>query len=244
MPDDPYAQAVAEVVKHLPVRQIYNDVGSGAVKQLGHSLTDVAKTVRLALFPFQMLGALQDRAQSFLDRSIRRVPEDRRISPAPQIIGPVLEGIRYEPEGTPIDEMFSLLLSRSMDGERVNEAHPSFPILIRQLCADEAKILMAVKDHEYDHVHTRDFNPDTALFYGPSVIEIDDLPRDNLTFPSNIPFYFQHLDKLGLAGIFQHGNQEPLFNEESTRRHQIGVRVRSKYQLTDFGRRFVQACAG
>jgi hypothetical protein len=53
--------------------------------------------------------------------------------------------------------------------------------------------------------------------------------------------YFNHLDKLGLAGIFQQGNQEPLFSD-SGHQVQIGVRVRCKYMLTDFGKQFVHAC--
>src|SRR5580692_6125284 len=161
MSDDPFEKAAEEIVKRLPVERIYTDAASGAVKELGHSLTDVAKTVRLVLFPLQVLGALQDRVAGFVDRAIRRVPEANRISPAPQIVGPILEGIRYEPEDTPIVEMFSELLSRSMDSDRVNEAHPSFPILIRQLSEDEAQILASLRNQEYEHVHTQSFNPDT-----------------------------------------------------------------------------------
>jgi hypothetical protein len=43
--------------------------------------------------------------------------------------------------------------------------------------------------------------------------------------------YLQHLDKLGLAGLFQVGNQEVLFGGGK----QAGVRVR-------FGEAFVPAC--
>jgi hypothetical protein len=32
-----------------------------------------------------------------------------------------LDGIKYEPEGTPIDEMFSNLLSNSMNNEKITE---------------------------------------------------------------------------------------------------------------------------
>jgi hypothetical protein len=95
-----------------------------------------------------------------------------------------------------------------------------------------------LKGHQYDHVHTRTFDPATNLFYGPLTIEVDALPRDHLVFADNVPFYMQHLDKLGLAGIFQAGNQGPLFGGGK----QTGVRVRSTYRLTDFGEAFVRAC--
>ena len=238
-PEDEFAK---ELAKQLPIKQIYKDAASPAAKQLGQIGEDILKTLQLALgAPVQYLAAVQDRYRRFLDKSVRRVSEQHRISPAPQILGPVLEGIRYEPEDTPIDEMFSQLLSRSMDSERVHEAHPAYPILIKQLSADEARILAALKDQQFDLVYTRDFDRVANLFYGMHKVESDSLPRDGLIFPNNIPMYFNHLDKLGLAGCFQQGNQEPLFSD-SEQRVQIGVRVRCKYMLTDFGKQFVHAC--
>jgi len=239
--NDPTEKAIEEIAKNLPVKQIYEDGVSGATKQVGHALTDIAKTLRLALFPFQALAAVQDRAERFIDRSIRRVPEEHRISPAPQILGPVLEGVRYEAEDTPIDEMFSQLLSRAVDSERVDEAHPAYPILIRQLSPDEAIIIAKLKNATYDYVYTRDFDASIALFINSHKVEIDTFPRDDLTFPDNLPFYLQHLSQLGLAGIFQQGNQEALHDGPPATK-QIGVRVRSKYMLTDFGVRFAKAC--
>ena len=100
------------------------------------------KVLRLALAPVQFVAALQDRYAGFLDRSLRQVPEDRRITAPQQILGPVLEAIRYEPESTPIDEMLSQLLSGSMDRERVDSAHPAFVEIIKQLSSDEAVLVL------------------------------------------------------------------------------------------------------
>ena len=102
-------------------------------------------------------------------------------------------------------------------------------------------ILKSLNNTEYDFVFTRDYDRTTNLFLAGRNIEIDTLPRDGLTFPENVNFYFEHLDKLGLAGVFQDGNQKPM-HRQSTPREQIGVRVRCKYRLTDFGQRFVIAC--
>lgn len=236
--NDPTAEFAKELARQLPVKAIYDDAAAPAAKQTGQLFEDLVKVLQLALLPVQYLAALQDRFRRFLDKSVRGIPEERQISPAPQIIGPVLEGIRYEPEGTPIDEMFSELLSRSMDKERVNEAHPAYPFIIRQLSSDEARILKLLYQRQFDLVFTRDYDRATALFHGRKV-EVDEFPRDGLTFPDNLNFYFARMSQLGLAGIYQEGNQEPLFDES---RQQIGVRVRSKYRLTDLGQRFVRAC--
>jgi hypothetical protein len=208
--DDPFQTAAEALAKQLPVPQLYDDSLSPAAKQAGLILADIVKTLRLALVPFQLTGAAQDRIANFIERAVKRVPVKNRIPPVPQILGPSLEGIRYENADSPIDQMFSELLSRSMDSSRVDEAHPAYPVIIKQLSPDEARILTLLKGRTYRHVHTRDYDTKVNLFVGPLKI-VDDLPRESLTFPKRVGFYMEHLDRLGLAGVYQEGNQEPLY---------------------------------
>lgn len=237
-PKDPASAFAEELAKQLPVKSIYEDAAQPATRQAGQVLQDIVKTIQLALAPLQFAGAYQDRLRAFIDRSVRAVPEEQRVSPPPQILGPIVEGIRYEPDGTPLDEMFSHLLSASMDSAKQDRAHPAFPAIIRQMSSDEAEILRSLKGKTFDYVHTQPYNRSTNLF-GPAVIEVDALPTSALVLPNKVPFYVQHLHQLGLAGIFQVGNQEALFDAA---RQQNGVRVRSEYRLTDFGNAFVEAC--
>src|SRR6266851_3487014 len=97
-PADFAIELAKELARQVPVKDVYQDGLSGGTKEAGQLLTDLVKTVRLALAPIQLMGALQDRLRHFIDRSIARVPEAKRIPPAPQILGPVIEAIRYEPE--------------------------------------------------------------------------------------------------------------------------------------------------
>ncbi len=236
--DDMLGKVVAEVMKQLPVKQLYDDAAAPGAKELGVMFEDLAKTLRLCLAPLQYSAALQDRFGAFIERSVRRIPDENQIPPAPQIIGPVLEGARYEPEGTPIDEMFSQLLSRSMDKKRVEEAHPAYAHLIKQLSSDEARILLLLQHGDYDYIFTEDLNRETNLFVNRQV-EQDTLPRNDLDFPNNISFYMNHLDVLGLAKLLQLGHQEPIeFNGVQT-----GTRVRCRYSLTKLGTAFVSACS-
>ncbi|YCI03317.1 DUF4393 domain-containing protein [Ensifer sp. D2-11] len=228
-----------EVAKQIPVKEAYNDAVSPGAKQAGLIVQDIAKTLHLALAPLQLTAALQDRYREFLDRAIRRVPKQRRIAPAPQILGPVIEGIKYEDDETPICEMFSQLLSRSMDRDRVNEAHPAFPILIGQLSPDEAFILRQItearrrgKTYKKQFRHT--FRNGMSNV---EAVELDDFPADQLHFPSNIDFYMNHLWSLGLAGIFEWKPQEPTYNGGK----QTGSREFREYRLTDLGRLLASA---
>ncbi|SHM37655.1 Abi-alpha family protein [Bradyrhizobium lablabi] len=237
-PKDLTTEFAVELAKQFPIKNVYDDALKPSAAQAGQILQDIVKTIQLALAPLQIAGAYQDRLRAFIDRSVRAVPEKQRVSPPPQILGPIVEGIRYEPEGTPIDEMFSRLLSSSLDSERLDRAHPAFPAIIRQLSADEAKILTTLKGTTFEYVHSQPYNRATNLF-GAAVIEKDALPTAGLVFPNKVPFYVQHLNQLGLAGIFQVGNQEALFDAAG---QQNGVRVRSQYRLMDFGQAFVEAC--
>jgi hypothetical protein len=227
-----------ELADKFPVKEALTP----AAAQTGLILSDAAKTIHLALFPLQFLGAYQDRLRRFIDTSVRRVPEEKRIPPAPQILGPIIEGLRYEPEGTPIEAMYSELLSRSVDEDRVEEAHPAYPLIIRQLSADEVKILDRLNGKTYERVHTQEYFAETNLFSNKQTVESDALPREGLAFPNNVDFYFAHLHHLGLAAMYQDGNQEILVGDDP--KIQTGVRVKTRYTLTDFGQRFVKACIG
>ena len=112
---DPSMELTTEFAKELAKQIPVKDALAAPARQTGEILEDIVKTIQLALAPFQLAGALQDRLRSFIDQSVRAVPEENRVSPAPQILGPIIEGIRYEPADTPVDEMFSRLLSCSMN---------------------------------------------------------------------------------------------------------------------------------
>lgn len=241
------ATAIAqEVAKQIPVRDAYDDAVRPAARQVGKLIEDIAKTIMLALAPVQVAGALQDRLRTFLDRSIRRIPEKDRVPPPPQILGPVLEGIRYEPTEGPVSEMFSQLLSSSMDKTRVHNAHPAFSQIIKQLSTDEARLLNAMWDllekegRSFRQQFTHDYDRKSSSFKN-TKIEIDEIPRDGLMFPENIEFYGQHLYALGITAFYDSANQEPLFGDGENEKTQIGTRVFKELRFTDVGHKFMSA---
>lgn len=71
-------------------------------------------------------------------------------------------------------------------------------------------------------------------------IEKDEYPKETLTFPQNLGFYMSHLSQLGLAGIYEYKNQEPI--HDTLQSIQSGTRVFCQYRLTDLGWRFMDAC--
>lgn len=166
------------------------------------------------------------------------------MAPPPQILGPTIEAIKYEPDGSTVDQMFSELLKRSMDSEKVHLAHPSYPQVIRQLSPDEGVLLNELyrfqkTGNPAKRRFTLDVNKQAPPYWTNEIIEIDELSRDILQFPQNFEFYFQHLHAMGLASIYK-------VNEETTHtpnKTQKGVRVHQEYRLEAFGYSFMQAVA-
>jgi hypothetical protein len=233
-----------ELVKKLPVERVYDDAASPSAKQTGKIAEDIAKCIHLALAPVQIGAAYQDRFRDFLDNSVRKVPEQNRIAPPPQILGPVLEGVKYEPEGSELEEMASNLLAVSMDKENVSKAHPSYPNIIRQLSRDEVVILRLLMKSEYYRVWEADlsrdkddFGKEMDVFVNFRTVE-ENFPKNELYYPDSFSFYLSHLYHLGLAAVYKSVSHEGIVKNNK----QTGTREKDVYKIQPFGREFAIAC--
>lgn len=233
-------EVAKEIAKQLPIKEVYGDLVAPGSKEAGNLVEDIVKTARLALAPLQFTAALQDRYARFLNEAIRRVPDPKLQSPPPQILGPVLEGIRYEPEDTPISDMFSELLSRAFDSAEVSKAHPSYPAVIRQLSSDEALLLRMLwrsrSGPPIKRQFTLDLSTDMKRFSN-RVIEVEVSATSVVAFPSNIDFYIDRLHHLGLASLYTDGS-EPIHGPD---KKQVGTRQFQTLKLTPMGERFMEA---
>jgi hypothetical protein len=236
MTDDPANELVSEFAKELARQLPVKEALAPPARQTGQILEDIVKTIQLALVPFQLAGALQDRLRAFIDGSVRRIPEPQRVSPAPQILGPVIEAIRYEPSGTELDDMFSELLSSSMDQSRLKDAHPAFPSIIRALSSDEAKLLKSLaKNNPVRQISLSKLDRVRNLFE-PMSIEAMQVPAD-IDYPGNARIYLEHLRQLGLVEISVTRAPEPIMEEGI----QVAVRNFAEHQLSLWGIQFMRA---
>jgi hypothetical protein len=166
---------------------------------------------------------------------VRAIPEDRRVSPPPQILGPVIEAIRYEPPDTELDQMFSELLSASMDEARLKDAHPAFSSIIRSLSSDEARLLKSIVKDPVRQITRSDFDRDKNLFK-PAIFEGMQVPAD-LAYPGNCRIYLEHLTQLGLIEFSVTKAPEPIMEEGI----QIAVRNFGEHVLSQWGQQFIRA---
>lgn len=141
-----------ELLKAVPpelARDIYTDAAAKTLQEASKIGVDAVKTIRLALFPLQFTAAFQDRLAAYIEKAIRQVPEEQRVSPRESLALPIAERLRFQEEDNPISYLYVNLLSRGMDRERIGEAHPAFVNVISQLAPDEALLLEQLSSFEY-----------------------------------------------------------------------------------------------
>ncbi len=241
MPEDPISNLTREIFSALPLKEFYADAISPGAKVTGQIVEDVMKAIQIALAPVQLAGVAQDKFRRLIDRARTPIPETRQILPAPQIIGPVLEGIRYEVEGSEIESMFAELLSRAMDKDQVQEAHPAFVETIKLLAPDETVIIKEIKTRHINRVWIKQYD-EARNWFSDAVDESHDIPTDRFMFPENYDLYFDHLQRMGLILSYVPKSNEYLFDESTGKRRQIGVREFVSYRLSSWGNSFAQAC--
>ena len=210
---DEVPEYITRIIESEVAKQIYKQGLAGAVTQAGKLAEDAVKTARLFTFPIQVLATLQDRIDASTQRAIEMVPAERRVESPPQIAGPLFEKMRFLPAGDLLNQMFEELLARSIDRDRIGEAHPAFVHIISQLSRDEAMILFLLRNRPFEITDTMQFDQPNNRFYGRK-LEKSTIPTDKLFYPGNVDLYYAHLDSLSLVEwpVYK---QDPIFFQSS-----------------------------
>jgi hypothetical protein len=217
------------------LNKVYDDAVSPSAKQIGRLGEDVIKTARLLLSPLQVTAAVGDRLEAMIERIAKRVPEDRRIAPQAEIVGPVIEHMRFINATSPLSAMFEEILGKSMDMDGHAAVHPAFAQIVIQLSRDEAWLLFRLKQKEFSIVDHLDMDASGKAFKN-RVVEKTSVPEAELYALDQFDFYNVHLSSLGLI-------EWPVLNQVPTMTgsRQTGVRRDSVIRLTDLGKMFVAA---
>ncbi|WP_367864388.1 Abi-alpha family protein [Pedobacter sp. WC2423] len=223
----------------IPIDKIYEDALSPAMKQIGKSLESVAKTSRFLLAPFDYLAAQHDRWERYLKKVSEKVKAEDLMEGHPQIVIPTLEGLSLTYENTLLSELFINLLANSIDKTKQDFAHPAFPNIIKQLSHDEAVILFYLKKKNYVIKQHSAYDNGRNWFAELTTVE-DEFPVDKLQFSSHMSLYMNHLNSLNIAGTYEIGDQESIYEPETKK--QIGVYINSERKLAEFGLLFVNSC--
>jgi hypothetical protein len=228
-----------DLLKNLPVTEIYRDAAKPAVRQVGGALEATVKAARFLLAPVEYVAAWNDRWQRYLERISKKVSEKNLIDANPEITGPILLPLLHAKEEGLQAEMFLNLLARAIDRERANEAHPAYGQIVSQLHPDEAVILYHLKKKWFEYVQRATYNSVNNTF-GPRELVSNTFPVTDLAFSQNFETYMDHLYTLGVAWVRQIGNQQTTYDGPPG--VQTGVIIRNAIELMTFGAKFAQAC--
>lgn len=179
---------------------IYSDLASPAMKQIGLSAESLLKFVTL---PFKFLGLtaeqLEKKYTTFIEDAINRVPGEKLTTPKSSIVSPLLDYAKFcfadEPGNDLLRDMFSKLLSSSINQECANQVHKSFVEVMRFLSWNEAKILQWCSDEIEKHLSDRVIG--FVDFFDTGIITsfiVWDNGKKIIEVPATTPGIFPHLN--------------------------------------------------
>lgn len=135
-------KAVTGLVKEVPV---YEDAIQPLAKETGKALQTVGRSVNAALLPVRGLVWGIEKIEEFVhtkvSKKLANTPVENICTPDPAVAGPALESLRYTGHKESLSELYANLLASAMDKETAKTAHPGFVEIIRNISADEAKLL-------------------------------------------------------------------------------------------------------
>ncbi|EGQ9279584.1 TPA: DUF4393 domain-containing protein [Vibrio vulnificus] len=194
--------AVTGLVEAVP---IYQDAIQPAAKEIGKALGTVAKTVNVALAPVSALVWGYDKIKDFVDNEVseklQNTPDANIVTPPAHVVGPALESLRYTGSVKELRELYANLVAASMDSRTTSNAHPSFVEIIKQLSADEAKVLNQLQENNAHPLLTIRSNLENGSG-GVDQFRYFSVLGDKAQIDSNkLPIYFDNFKRLGLINI-------------------------------------------
>ena len=125
---------------------VYKDGVQPSVKTIGDTLAGIFKAIGHYPRYWGMMSDIsleykQERFRKTLEAKVAEIPDDRKVLPKPYILGPSVQALEYGVLEDHLSDMFASLIASSMDADKSRHAHPSFVEIIKQMNADEAKLL-------------------------------------------------------------------------------------------------------
>ncbi len=136
-----------------------------------------------------------------IEEAVKQRKEDNLIEPQLRIVGPTIEASKFYIEDKDFRKMFAELIASSCDKETEKLVHPSFPEIIKQLSAIDARFLqLFLQESTFPCVKLISKNPDNTVT--PYRHLLIDLKECSHSFKRNDELYLtQSVDNLIRLGI-------------------------------------------
>ena len=252
------------LVKETPqiLLTIYGDLAQPSVKKVGTALETVFEFSTSLLLPIKLLNEkfklnFEKRLNEYKEK-IEQISEENLCEVNPQIGTPIIEKLSYTTNDE-IANLFTNLLTKASSTETVNLAHPAFVQLIERLSVDEASIIKYLLNNDIIpcisfRAHLKENNGFQEILKNGTLIQFE----IELLFPQNIKTYLDNLSSMGILDVSHglHKKDENIYNplyekyyyetvnesySETTIFKNVS-KIKSYYQITDFGKAFIIAC--
>lgn len=213
---------IGEVIKAAGENPQVREAG----RELGKTALIVTKTINNVFLPLAALNFAFDKARKYFDEQFLndvaqraiKIPAEVIIEPKASIAGPAIQGLAFCHEEEDLKEMYLNLLVSAMDGRVANSVHPAFVEIIKQLNANEAKLLQTV-------LTTDTARPIAEIYFTPDTDKIKvitttlyrhllDLRDDTLECPSEAPYLPAAVDNWIRLGLVKVNYQRELVNQD------------------------------
>ena len=153
--DDNTKEIISESIKDFG-KDVYNEGLQPVIKETGGAIgTMIGFFNNVVLYPLRKLNIkFQQKAKAFekeMEEKYNKIPEDNRVEPPINVVGPALESLKYNIDEEHIRNMFNNILVNSMDNRVSNLAHPKFIKIIEQMSNNDAMLFSIIYNKPEPH---------------------------------------------------------------------------------------------
>lgn len=237
---------------------IYKDLAQPSVQKVGKALSNVIGLGNTVLLPVKMINEkaillYSSHMRKYKDK-LDKIEMDKIIEVQPEIGVPIMEKLQYTTNENLV-ELYTNLLTNASDIENVNKVHHRYINIVSSISPDEIKIINSFgwsKGPTIDYISYVNMIVSREGSYSISNNCYTKFEKSTiLTIPENSKMYFNNLISLGLIEkdekSYSKNMSIKLVDELKKTRNYKFFKNNTKflyghYQLTFFGRSFIDAC--
>lgn len=190
-----------------------------------------------------------------LQNKAQKIPKENLITPRVNILGPAIEGLKYNLEEDYIKEYFTNILIADMDNRKQNKVLPSYIEIVKQLSKNDAETLQFLKEktirenpiiklkYIFDNGGFTYVSDNIGLLYDGKDIVLDAVILDNLCRLKLIELNFDmhRKDETVYKEAFERIKLRDEFKVLPNSAKDLGY-SKGLLKITQFGKNFIDIC--
>lgn len=242
------------------VPELYEDALHPTLQETGQTMALIPRAINAALAPLRQWIAQKEynvaETEKLLAIKLQNIGVEKIITPDAYVAVPAIQALSYCIDSEELRELYASLLATSMNEDEKWKVHPSFVEVIKQLSPDEAKLLKRISDENKDQplIDIRITFPNGG--YITEVHNLSLIGNGTCETPDNIYTYLDNLSRLKIIDIPDgvYINNDEIYSKLETYPAVLELLkkplpegykreiVRRKFEMTQYGRSFVEVC--